>query len=294
LICGSTKAELFLDDGAETLDAAQFGSSRKVITHGRVMRCTGCGFGFRQTRSTERELADVYRQMDPGIYEAEAVGRAKTAARHLNIVKRYQGPPGRVLDVGCASGLFLDLAQTAGWQVVGLEPSASLFEKARKTLAGRGEIQCKTLEEADLAPASFDAVTLWDVLEHVPDPLSFMRTCRTLLKPGGHLFLNIPNLDSKEARLLGSRWPLLLAEHLNYFNPSSLRLCGQKAGIEWLRLGQRPSSFSVGYILHRLSQHDIPGARLGRKLAAGSPGRITIPIYLSEICAVGTGSDEQR
>jgi SAM-dependent methyltransferase len=224
--------------------------------------------------------------MDPGLYESESGGRAKTAARHLKIVERYQ-TPSRLLDVGCASGLFLNLARTAGWQVVGVEPSEALFEKAQKALAGRGELHCKILEEADLPPASFDAVTLWDVLEHVPDPLTFMKTCRALLKPGGHLFLNIPNLDSKEARLLGTRWPLLLAEHLNYFNPNSLRLCGQKAGIEWLRLGQRASSFSVSYIFHRLSQHDIPGAWLGRKLAKSVVGRITIPIYLGEICAIG-------
>jgi SAM-dependent methyltransferase len=291
MICRSQDHAIYLDDHKEALESAAFGSSRGVICHGRILRCVSCGFAFRQVRSSEQELSEVYRRMDPGLYEAEASGRARTAARHLKIVQRYL-PPGRVLDVGCASGLFLRLAQNAGWQVVGLEPSEALFEKASTAVEGRGEVYRLTLEEADLAPATFDAVTIWDVLEHVPDPLGFMKTCRSLLKPKGHLFLNIPNLDSKEARWLGTQWPLLLAEHLNYFNPPSLRLCGEKAGIEWLDLGQRPSSFSIGYILYRLSQHSIPGANFGRKLARGAVGKITVPIYLGELCAVGRRRDE--
>jgi len=171
--------------------------------------------------------------------------------------------------------------------VVGLEPSESLFEKAERALQGRGEVYRMTLEQAELPPATFDAVTLWDVLEHVADPLGFLTTCRCLLKPQGRLFLNVPNLDSKEAHWLGSRWPLLLAEHLNYFTPASLGLCGEQGGLEWLDFRQRPSSFSIDYILYRLSQHNIPGASVGRKLVSDSLGRITIPIYLGELCAVG-------
>jgi len=72
---------------------------------------------------------------------------------------------------------------------VGLEPSEALFEKAKAALANRGEVYRVTLEQANLPPASFDAVTLWDVLEHVPDPLAFVRACCSLLKPQGHLFL---------------------------------------------------------------------------------------------------------
>jgi 2-polyprenyl-3-methyl-5-hydroxy-6-metoxy-1,4-benzoquinol methylase len=237
-------------------------------------------------RASERQLAELYQRMDPELYEAEASGRARTAARHLSIIQRYSSP-GRILDVGCASGLFLSLAQNAGWHVVGLEPSEALFQKAEVVLKGRGEVYRMTLEQADLPPATFDAVTLWDVLEHVADPLFFLRTCRCLLKPSGHLFINVPNLDSKEARWLGTSWPLLLPEHLNYFTRPSLRFCGEQEGVEWLDFSQRASSFSLGYILYRLSQHRIPGANLGRKFANGALGRITLPIYLGEICAVG-------
>jgi hypothetical protein len=124
----------------------------------------------------------------------------------------------------------------------------------------------------------------------VVDPVGFLARCKYLLTPSGHIYLNVPNLDSKEARLLGKRWPLLLAEHLNYFNQSSLTMCGRKAGLEWLHFGQRPSSFTTGYIMYRLAQHNIPGSSFGSRLARGLLGKITIPIYLGELYAVGRRS----
>jgi SAM-dependent methyltransferase len=286
VLCGSRQLQLFLDDKAEILDAASFGSSRKAISHGRIMRCTVCGFGFRQLRCTEHGMAELYRRMDAQVYDAEAAGRAKTALRHLRILQRHQ-PPGRILDVGCASGLFLKMVAGEGWAVEGIEPSEMQYRAASTALAGVGRVHCGTLEETDLPGATFDAITVWDVLEHVPDPVGFLTRCKCLLKPEGKLYLNVPNLDSKEARLLGKRWPLLLAEHLNYFNRSSLTACGRKSGLEWLRFGQRPSSFSAGYLLYRLAQHKVPGSSFGSKLARGPLGKIIIPIYLGELYAVG-------
>src|SRR5206468_4245668 len=97
----------------------------------------------------------------------------------------------------------------------------------------------------------------------------------------------VPNLDSLEACLLGQRWPLLLAEHLNYFNRRSLMLCGAKAGVVWLRFSRQPSFFSIGYIVDRLSQHRIPGIALCQRLAKACPN-VILPIWLGEILAVGS------
>jgi SAM-dependent methyltransferase len=135
-----------------------------------------------------------------------------------------------------------------------------------ETLGPDAGLSCSILEQSSFEPASFDAVTLWDVLEHVPEPMDFMKLCATLLKPGGRLMVNVPDLDSPEARLLGKRWPLLLAEHLNYFTRRSLRICGEKAGLTLVRFGRRRVSFSLGYIMFRLSQHRIPGTAFARKV----------------------------
>jgi SAM-dependent methyltransferase len=285
-VCHSTKNRLYLDDEEHALDPSMFGPSRVRISHGRILRCITCGFGFRQVRSNPEEMVELYRKMDVGVYESETMNRKSTAARHLGLLKQFTTRPGRVLDAGCASGHFLFEACQAGWLVAGVEPSDALYAKAREALGEDVDLRHSILEHADFEAESFDAVTLWDVLEHVPDPVEFMRLCGTLLKPGGKLFLNVPDLDSPEARILGKRWPLLLAEHLNYFNRRSLRVCGEKVGLKWVHFGRRSVLFSLNYILFRLSQHKIPGTSLASRLAGPVAGRLAVPIYLGETFGV--------
>jgi len=235
-------------------------------------------------RSSGEELHELYRQMDIRIYESESEGRKRTAQKHLQIVHRY-ARPGRILDVGCASGLFLSYALQEGWNVTGIEPNEKQCEEAQKKLKGKGEVQCSTLEKARLE-GGFDAITLWDVLEHVPDPRRFLHSCRCMLQANGHLFLNVPDLDSWEARLLGRRWPLLLPEHLNYFNRKSLRLCSEYATLTPIKFGRRFAWFSLQYVAHRIAQHGIPGSSVIRSTAETSLGCILIPVSLGETLAV--------
>jgi SAM-dependent methyltransferase len=172
---------------------------------------------------------------------------------------------------------------------VGVEPAQVLCAKAKQLLAGRGDVLCVALQQADIPPATFDALTLWDVLEHVPDPLGFMRHCASLLKPGGFLFANVPDLDSLQSRFMGERWPLLLAEHLNYFNRSSLKLCGERANLKLLEFGRRPASFTLDYVFYRLAQHKVPGAAIGHGVVRRSLlGKICIPVFLGESYGVWT------
>ena len=194
--------------------------------------------------------------------------------------------PGRILDVGCASGTFLGAILAHGWHGEGVEPSAVQFELAKEALGAKCRLQQCSLQEAKLE-GKFDVVSLWDVLEHVADPVGFLQHCGQLLVPGGLIVLNVPDLDSLQARLLGERWPLLLAEHLNYFNLSSLKLCATRAGLTWRATGRRPVAFSVSYILHRLSQHHFPLANILRSLVGNSrSGQLNVPIWMGERYAV--------
>jgi hypothetical protein len=150
-----------------------------------------------------------------------------------------------------------------------------------------------TLDGAQLAPRSFDVVTAWDVLEHVCDPVSFLGRCREVLRQGGYVFLNVPDISSLQARLLGSRWPLLLPSHLSYFDRSSLTVCARRAGLEVIRFGRRPAWFSFRYLCTRLSEHGVPGARvLSRLVATRFPGSLLVPIFAGELYAVCRSNDE--
>jgi SAM-dependent methyltransferase len=284
-VCNGRNVGVHMEGDDQVLDARAFGSSRNTISPGEILRCRDCEFGFRKSRYDETLLAEIYSKMDATVYEKELRGRRKTAEKHLRIVHtELRGE--RILDVGCASGLFLSQAVNAGWQVTGLEPAGVLFAQANARLGAQGIVICETLEQADLPHDCFDAITLWDVLEHVSDPVATLVKCRTLLKPGGFVFLNVPDLDSLQARILGRSWPLLLAEHLNYFNRRSLKLCADRAGLSLVRFGRRRVFFSLHYIWYRLAQHRVRGVTLLSGLAQSRLGSLPVPVSLGETFAV--------
>ena len=291
-VCGRSPAKLYLNGPPHALDPAAFGSSRTKLSFGRILRCTDCGFGFSESRPTEDQLRELYRQMDVGAYESETPGRVRTARRHRKILQRYATQPGRILDIGCASGRFLAECAAAGWTVVGLEPSESLCEEARQLLGGRARILQTTLQEADFPESGFDAVTMWDVLEHVPSPREFLQKAVSLVRPGGLLLANVPNLDSLQARVMRGRWPLFLPEHLNYFNRESLAMCDRQSGAHLIRLGSRPVSFSIGYVLHRTGQH-VPQLRpLGHLASRLGIADWVVPVWMGELYAVWSITSE--
>jgi SAM-dependent methyltransferase len=286
-VCAGHDLGVYLEGQDRTMTPRMIGSSRTDVNPGRILRCRQCRFGFREVPSSESELVELYRHMDSQLYNAEGKGRSTTSKAYLHMVQNYVRRKGRLLDVGCASGLFLRHAMDAGWDVVGVEPAEGLCRTARELLGPQAEIHGSTLQATHFNPASFDAITLWDVLEHVPDPVSFLERCASVLKPGGYLFAKVPDLDSLQSRLLGSRWPLLLPEHLSYFNVGSLRLCGDRAGIRWVASCRRPVALSIGYILYRLGQHQIPGISYAHRLVRGlSLETRLMPVHLGEICGV--------
>jgi SAM-dependent methyltransferase len=231
-------------------------------------------------------LGRLYRAADDSRYEAEMPNRWRTARRHKQIIDTFVSEKGSLLDVGCASGAFLRVMHDAGWVGDGIEPSESQFLRASKLLGESSSIQQCMLQDA-LLSKGYDLITLWDVLEHVTEPVEFLQLAASHLKTRGYLALNVPRVDSPIAKALGSRWPLLLAEHLNYFTIPSLRICGEASGMNLIHSGQRPSAFSLGYIFFRTAQHGIPGSALLSKVLINSKAsEWSIPLWLGEVYAV--------
>jgi len=285
-MCDGDRNEVYVVGEDEPITPDAIGQGRVHQRPGRVMRCLSCGHGYRALRLDSEILAALYAEQDVANYVAEGRGRSRTAREHWEFVKSLM-PRGALLDVGCASGLFLERACHAGWKATGIEPSPLLCEYARERMGDAAEIVCGTLESVALAPAQFDIVTLWDVLEHAPDPKSFLRGCTASLKPGGFVLLNVPHIESRVARLMGRHWPLLLPEHLHYFSRTSLLHCGRDAGLALERFDHRLAFFSVGHVFQRLAEHAVPfAASLAR---VGRPSRLgtwVVPVPLGEMVAV--------
>jgi 2-polyprenyl-3-methyl-5-hydroxy-6-metoxy-1,4-benzoquinol methylase len=146
--------------------------------------------------------------------------------RRLGTLERQLGAPGRVLDFGCAAGYFLQVAQAAGWQIAGVEVSRAMAEQASQSL---GAPVASSLDE--LAPGQFDAVTLWEVIEHVPAPVEVLRALRGRLRPGGVLMLSTPNTGHWRAVREPEGWDSYRPpSHLIYFDAETLRAALERAG----------------------------------------------------------------
>jgi 2-polyprenyl-3-methyl-5-hydroxy-6-metoxy-1,4-benzoquinol methylase len=148
-----------------------------------------------------------------------------------------------LLDVGCYTGIFVDVALAHGWNAWGIEPShwAATIAQSQKLPVVEG-----TLQSVQIADESQDVVTLWDVVEHMPNPQAELREVARVIKRGGWIVVHTMDIDSITARIMGQRWPWLMKMHLIYFSQQTLANMLYKVGFEptysramgrYLRLG---------------------------------------------------------
>ena len=242
-----------------------FSSSRVKAGYLPVVCCVQCGLVMTNPRDDDATLKRVYAVLEDNVYAAEDDNRRRTAEEHLALVTKHQQRPARLLDVGCATGAFVSVAQVAGWQTTGLEASAWAVARARKRCP-QASFTVGLLEEADFPAASFEVITLWDVLEHVRSPQETLQRVHGWLAPGGWLFLNLPNADSLVARLMGRHWVLLLREHLWYFSPTTIGLLLHQNGFELISTRPNFVRFSATNIFGRLGQYPGVVGRFGRHM----------------------------
>lgn len=139
----------------------------------------------------------------------------------LAVVPPYRAG-GWLLDVGCGNGAYLRAMRDLGWEVYGVEIHAETTRRARE--AWGLDVRQGTLEEAGFPDGAFDVITFWHTLEHLPSPRRTLAECLRLLRPGGLVMLETPNLGGPGARLFGGRWFHLDApRHFYAFTPDTLR-----------------------------------------------------------------------
>jgi hypothetical protein len=213
------------------------------VTHGvrnvsRLVRCLNCGLIFVNPRPPFEELARQYEGSyfncpEPTFggyedYEADREDIVRTFRRRMKLIRPVTGPAApRLLDVGCATG----------------------------TLVGAG-----------LPEGRYDIITMWDLLEHVPDPAGVLAECHRLLRPGGMVALSTPDAGSVPARLLGGRWLGFrsIDEHLYFFSHRTLGAMLEAAGFEVRRVVQVGKYLALPRLIERMRFYTRIGALLLR------------------------------
>lgn len=215
-------------------------------------------------------------------YDADKQADEHTFNTYLDRIEQYAPGKGKLLDVGAATGAFINAAKMRGWDVAGIEISDFAAAVSRK----KGlDIQTGTIESVQFEPASFDAITLWDVFEHVRWPKADLNKLTALLKPEGILALNTPDTSAVFARLSGRWWPLLLPpEHIHLFSQEGVTELLKKNNFEVLATARIGKKFKPAYILHMLST--VRNQKIWKRLSATiekTPlNRLQIPLNLRD------------
>lgn len=216
-----------------------------------------------------------------GSYDDEKEAMRATFERCLDIISNYQSG-GALYDVGAATGYFLALARSRGFRVSGIDiSSAAALEAKKKGI----DVEVGTLETTVRPPTTFDVVTMFDVLEHVPHPDALVRKVAGMLVPGGILMGSTPDSGSVNARLMGRNWHLLFPpEHLVLLNDKSLRLLLDRQGFEVIWTGRITKRFSLPYIFQTAARWlSIPFLnRVGLSLRTTKLSRFAIPLDLRD------------
>lgn len=207
----------------------------------RVVRCQQCSLVYAWPRQIPRRLYDdAY--TDQGEYRNYLSATSSVQEGHLHqtwAMRRFfktVRSGGRLLDIGCSTGMFLLAAQKQGWQVAGLDVSETAVATAHNLTGAPVSVGSITEFRSNEV---FDAITAWEVLEHVPDPVAFVKAAVSLLKTGGVFALSVPNWNSPWMRRSTKRehWP---PYHLTFWDRTTLRRLLRHAGLNNVLVKEKP------------------------------------------------------
>ncbi len=212
----------------------------------------------KQLPTIEEMSAYAEEQYSAGVYKGYASAaplKIQTFERRIDLLKRL-GARGRILDVGCACGFFIEAALKHGFDAYGIEFSKEAVAIARQEIRSRitvGDVNLRREREED----RFDAVVAFDIIEHTQNPIKFLEEIRQILRPGGWLMLATPDTGHFLRYLMGCRWPMLQPmQHTYLFSKSAMRFALAQAGFENIAVQKADKSLTLDYLIDQLRVHN--------------------------------------
>lgn len=269
-ICGSIESHILqpaqydISSLGDTDFTRTFSSSSEERLNHQLVACARCGLQYVSPRLRPEAVLQGYTAGSDEQFVSQTRGREITFGKCMDMIERvWNRAPGRLLDIGTGGGSFPFMASKRGWKAEGCEPNRWLCEWALKHY--RLPIRPGTVFEQDYPAAAYDVITLWDVLEHTPDPKTEIRETHRLLKADGLLVINYPDIGSWIARAMGRSWVFLLDVHLYYFTRATMRKLLEDAGFDVVRIRPHYQRLGLGYILQRATPYVGAPARLAAR-----------------------------
>lgn len=262
-------------------------ASSNIITLEKIVRCKKCGLIYINPRLRKEEIMRGYSDAVDEIYVSQEKGRLLTFQKGIRLVQKYSQKKGKILDIGCAAGYFLKVAKDAGWETFGAEPAKWMSEYGNRHFGVN--IKAGTLEDAKFPSDFFDVVTMWDVLEHTTDPFSTLKEVNRIMKKGGVLIVNFPNIGDFLARLFGRKWWFILSVHLYYFTTDTLMGMLKKTSFAPIACRPHFQTLSFNYLVYRLRPYNLFLHRmLDSFVNTFKIGNLQIPYYASQTNIIST------
>lgn len=226
-----------------------FNSSSSVFDE-QIVKCNSCNFIYLNPRINQKIINKGYSYSQDKKFVSQNKIRVKTFKNTLEIIdNRINLSNKKILDIGSGGGAFLKACKDIKIQVEGIEPNKWLVKYAKKKY--NVNISSKKIYNIK---KSFDVVSLFDVLEHIPNLQSTVNEITRLVKKNGHLIINVPDHDSLARKLLKTKWPFYLNVHLHYFNERTLSKLLEK---RFKLVYSKPywQNLEINYIMERAAKY---------------------------------------
>jgi SAM-dependent methyltransferase len=257
--------------------------------HYRMVTCNTCGLVRSDPVASEELLATLYASSSFD-YGQEVQSIQTTYGRALGWLEARSPRRQALLEIGCGNGFFLQQARRQGWEEVrGVEPSADAVAKAPPELDGA--IVQDVMRSGVFSRESFDAVCLFQVLDHISNPVELLEECLAVLRPGGHILALNHDVSAWSARLLGERSPIVDIEHTYLYSPATMRALFAKAGFADLHVRSVRNTYSLAYLTQLIPLPTAVKSRLLPALRAGPAARIRVTVPLGNLCLIGRKPD---
>jgi 2-polyprenyl-3-methyl-5-hydroxy-6-metoxy-1,4-benzoquinol methylase len=218
---------------------------------------------FVNPRIKNEQIFDIYRheyfhrnQDGYNGYESIANLRIQTFQKWYKDITPYFTDKRVALDIGCAAGYFLDILKNNHWQIEGIELDRQMYA----SLIENGYDVSNHPLEHFTSSHQYDLITMFDVIEHLPELQKDFAKISSLLSPNGILAISTPNIDSFQHRLFRSRWfQFKPVEHLHYFSPATIKRLAQDHGLQVEVIKKSGQYANIAFILDRLNHYNFSG-----------------------------------
>lgn len=261
-----------------------YGASNGIKGTQTIVKCLICSMKYENPRLTDTEIIRGYMSSNDETHDSQYEMRVGSFLKAIKRNRKYLPQKGSsVLDIGTAGGAFLVASEQYGWIATGIEPSGDLVHrgKSRGLNISQGDYITSTTKLG-----KFRLISLWDVIEHVPEPKILLKKIHSDLEDDGVLLINFPNIGTLQAKLAGKSFWWIISVHLHHFTNKTLDQICKEAGFMGISKKRYWQQLEFGYLVQMAAHLKVPFAK---QIFASLPKKLkTLPLmyYASQTTAI--------